>query len=931
MATQDIDVFEDADADTGVASRIESFLKNIGRGREDPQWKIDLREAVARGEADPGLLAMGVDPLDKAGMLEAAYGPGGFSPAQMLWGAGLLTGAGGIAEAGGKYPEPVDRKASIYEMVTGPRTPSAVENWETGHPWIAGLQTLGAVIPGGAYLKAGSGPVRRGIASIEGNVARFVEPGNAIDEMVRSRLLGDYAGAHLGRSLDAHPMEPPTTLVGQGARATRVADSPDDAGVVARVDDREAAARARQERAQTTSTRRLGTTGQYVGAPRGVTSPQALGRLRSNYIDQVKAGEAGAEWYTDASNWARSVTNSDEEAQQLVDQLAVTSAGANVGTNLGFTVKGLNQAAVGAPVQTGRFPTRQSAQIEAIQGGSRESLGPKITPFADNLSVAWNPRMASQPVHDIWQGRAMGYKDVSVKSYPTRKEALDSITNKKGEVSAAAEIIKDGDVYRIERPWSAGFTDAQHAFMDREMATIVDMLNAGKVAGKTDWTPAEAQAAAWTGAKIRSGEIKPEDAAQHYGSFASRYTAHATTEQAPGVGTGHLEGFLELPQGQREAFALDPRSSWADESGRDSIYAAVGIPTRTSRENVGAFRPASGGGLETNPGVVARPLVSTRETRNYEAIVDGKPTEVYTVGAAPLKDQTFYLLSDKPEITSEVLTPLPKSGAVIPDEGTKINRLKGAKGEKTGELEPESRRILEAGSSLTAYWDVQNAGAAHRLIPDSQNSAGQRTSLNVLLDRKLTTDEVIALDEVAMNNGMFVVDSGRGVRLINDPYSEIGESRARGEITLRKERQGKGKIYDQIINAIDEPADSVKVVPAQIDTAYQDYEDLWSQGVGSGASTSKILDDMDQVPAIRDAVEPAAKRKAAQNLARDAEMAESSGLAVRSDVQEARRIFIAEGFAGLRKALNNGAILPAVAAAVVAPSVLIERNESPQT
>jgi hypothetical protein len=87
---------------------------------------------------------------------------------------------------------------------------------------------------------------------------------------------------------------------------------------------------------------------------------------------------------------------------------------------------------------------------------------------------------------------------------------------------------------------------------------------------------------------------------------------------------------------------------------------------------------------------------------------------------------------------------------------------------------------------------------------------------------------------------------------------------------------------------------------------------------------------MDEVPEIRDAMEPPLKRKAQQNLVRDQEMAESSGLAVRPDVQEARRIFIAEGWAGLRKALNNGAILPAVAAAVVAPSVLIERNESPQ-
>lgn len=859
------------DDDPGIASRIKAFLKNVGRGREEPQWKVDLREAVARGEADPGLLTMGMDPLDRVAMLEAAYGPG-FSPAQTLWGAGLLTGAGGIAEAIGKYPEPVDRTASIYEMMTGPRTPSALEHWQTGHPWIAGLQTAGAFFPGAAYLKGASGPLRRGIASLEGNVAQFVEPG-----MVRSRLLGDYAGAHLGRSPDGLPVEPPATLAGQGARATRVADSPDDAGVVARGDDREAAARTRQERAQTTSTRRLGTTGQYVGAPRGVTSPQALGRLRSNYIDMVRAGEAGADWYSDASRWARSVTNSDEEARELVDLLALTSSGTDVGSNLGFTVKGLNQAAAGELLRTGRFPTRQSRVFGEILGGSRENLGPKITPFADNLTVEWNPQMASQPVHDIWQGRAMGYKDVSAKSYPTRKEALDSITNNKGEVSAAAKVIKDGDVYRIERPWSAGFTDAQHAFMDREMATIVDMLNEGRVAGKTDWTPAEAQAAAWTGAKIRSGEIRAEDAAAHYGSWSSRYAAHATTEQAPGVGTGHLEGFLELPQGQREAFAFDPRSSWTDEAGRDELYASTGIPVEPSLENIGSYRTVAGGELETNPGVVARPLVQTE-----------------------------------------------------------------ASGSRLGQLTPEGRTILEKGESARAYFDVQNAGAAHRVIPDSQTRAGERTSLVIPLDRKLTYEEMVALDEVAQNNGMFVVDSGEGVRMINDPYSEIGArrveaasatetaSRAEAARNLSKERKGEGGLYAQVINSIDEPAGSVKVLPARIETVYEDYQGLWSQGVGSGASTSKILDDMDQVPVIRDAMEPPLKRKAQQNLVRDQEMAESSGLAVRSDVQEARRIFIAEGFAGLRRALNNGAILPAVAAAVVAPSVLIERNESQQ-
>jgi len=165
MATQDIDVFEDADADTGVASRIESFLKNIGRGREDPQWKVDLREQVARGEADPALLTMGIDPLDKAGMLEAAYGPGA-SPTQTLWGAGLFSGLGGIADVFGFYPVPQSRNASIYEMVTGPKSLSANQNLEAGHPVIAGLQTMGAAFPGLAVVKAGAKPLQKGVGAL---------------------------------------------------------------------------------------------------------------------------------------------------------------------------------------------------------------------------------------------------------------------------------------------------------------------------------------------------------------------------------------------------------------------------------------------------------------------------------------------------------------------------------------------------------------------------------------------------------------------------------------------------------------------------------------------------------------------------------------------------------------------------------------------
>jgi len=249
---------------------------------------------------------------------------------------------------------------------------------------------------------------------------------------------------------------------------------------------------------------------------------------------------------------------------------------------------------------------------------------------------------------------------------------------------------------------------------------------------------------------------------------------------------------------------------------------------------------------------------------------------------------------------------------------------------KTGELTPEGRIVLESGESARAYIDVQNAGAAHRIIPDSQNTARGRTSLVIPLDRKATMGEIIAMDDIAGRYGMFVVDSGEGLRLINDPFTEMGSARQAGSINLNRERGGSGGLIEQIVEAIDAPKDSVKVVPSQIDTVYQDYSSFWAQGVGSGASTTKFLGDMDRVPWLRDAMEPILQRKALYNLARDAEMAQSSGTSVRTDVQRGRRIFGEEGFDGLRNALESGVILPAVAVAVVAPAVLFGQNESPQ-
>ena len=76
--------------------------------------------------------------------------------------------------------------------------------------------------------------------------------------------------------------------------------------------------------------------------------------------------------------------------------------------------------------------------------------------------------------------------------------------------------------------------------------------------------------------------------------------------------------------------------------------------------------------------------------------------------------------------------------------------------------------LLNTVEGARAYIDAQNAGAWHRVIPDNQTTAGERTSLELNLGRPVTLSEMQQLNDLAVNNGYFAVDYGSGVRFIND-------------------------------------------------------------------------------------------------------------------------------------------------------------------
>jgi hypothetical protein len=169
------------------------------------------------------------------------------------------------------------------------------------------------------------------------------------------------------------------------------------------------------------------------------------------------------------------------------------------------------------------------------------------------------------------------------------------------------------------------------------------------------------------------------------------------------------------------------------------------------------------------------------------------------------------------------------------------------------------------------------------------------------------------ISAIADKNGFFAVDTGKGINLINDIYSPIGESRT--GVTLGKEL--KGALGDDLRNLEMGTAERAK-----IQTGYQDFESAWQAGTGSKQATSKFLSDMSKNPVFARSIEPALKAKAGQNLERDIPFAREQGMAIRDDIVTALTILRDEGIAGLKKAMDNGVILPAIVASIVSPAVI---------
>tara|TARA_R110000772_G_C13287248_1_gene437643 strand:+ start:84 stop:2102 length:2019 start_codon:yes stop_codon:yes gene_type:complete len=296
------------------------------------------------------------------------------------------------------------------------------------------------------------------------------------------------------------------------------------------------------------------------GSPYGIFKKADETKSVNKYVNTVKKGISGSDWYEKGGKSILKLSDDNPKlANKFAENLATTSAGTGVSPNLAFSIKGHNQAIVGDKIITGRFPKTMGKQIDEIYNTNKYASGQKRIPFADQLATGGGfyskkSGQANRAVHDIWDGRAWGYTDPSGK------------------------------------PITRGFTPVEHKWMDTQMNKVINKLNKNKVGGKTDWTPGQAQAASWTGAKIDAGLVSPNNAAFSYEEAFPQNFAFQSRETIPGIETGHMKGLIDEPLDVRQAYDREVTNLLYDKQGRDKISKGVGLLTDTSIPTTGYFK-----------------------------------------------------------------------------------------------------------------------------------------------------------------------------------------------------------------------------------------------------------------------------------------------------------------------------------------------------
>jgi hypothetical protein len=543
--------------------------------------------------------------------------------------------------------------------------------------------------------------------------------------------------------------------------------------------------------------------GGFVGAPRSIRTVDDLNTARANFDKYVDDEIAGGDWYDRARAGINNLTGGDPVKNKMMSGMeGVWSAGVDPQSEIGRVIKEANAATVGTP-RRANYTTQHNSLLDAIAANDpgELQLGRKTGQYAQRI----NPDQAGPPT-------ATGVNDFRY-------------ANQWGFLPAEGSMTRDGEIT---------LTEAQHRWLDHETALAVDRANLRQLGGRTNWTGEEIQAMPWVRQKAEAlagaGPQPPyplsnyqaglKEALKTPPDYAPGFRFNATFEPQPGENiAGHLPNASSMTPDQRLQYArfVDPAtgfgSSMTDpKTGRDILYGGQQVyggpsgaePTGVSpyvmpTRPMQGFYPNNEGGLETNPGYSASPLVS------------------FDVGPA----------------TGRV----PAQGPPTPEGSPAFAEREY---DKVKSLSPESADMARTAEFVRSVMNSQQSGAGH--ITYFDQPLGVTNSLTTPLQRPSTVEEMIARQNVAKEFGLpNAVDTGSGATVTN--FDTAFDPNAQPVWTAK----GK-KTFQQQMNAI-APPDAEPSMFGKTDSIYEPVD--WNaREPGQGNITDELLRRVTKNPQV---------------------------------------------------------------------------------
>ena len=302
------------------------------------------------------------------------------------------------------------------------------------------------------------------------------------------------------------------------------------------------------------SLRRVSTTGQYIGAPSGVNTPQKLAALRRNMRALAKEGEQGRFWYERSSQALLDLTNNNKNVvDKLAQAIAITSGGKTpVQANFQFAIQAYNNWLQGKPIETGRFPKSMSPRIQKVFDGE-DWDGRKTNTFYNNIMVNVDPTRTQGVTVDMHMMRAFGYKSPS------------------------------GEDVLMPSP-------QQYEFVEREVKRISDELG---------WQPQQTQASIWVVQKARREKKPIEEMTYDYSDALRESYGQISWETKPSFDSGHMKEIFDAPMQEQSEYHFAMARALTDDDGTDIIAKELDLLTPGSFDAPGVFEGVVSPGTQT--------------------------------------------------------------------------------------------------------------------------------------------------------------------------------------------------------------------------------------------------------------------------------------------------------------------------------------------